>query len=79
LEEVKEQRNEIESLLTRQVIEKEDFIDAAVDTHEEIEEKRDGEIVALNERIEKEKKEQTTEVVSGIVDKSALTILLERK
>ena len=79
MEEVKEQRNEIESLLTRQVIEKEDFIDAAVDTHEEIEEKRDGEIVALNERIEKEKKEQTTEVVSGIVDKSALTILLERK
>lgn len=76
---MKEQRNEIESLLTRQVIEKEDFIDAAVDTHEEIEEKRDGEIVALNERIEKEKKEQTTEVVSGIVDKSALTILLERK
>ncbi len=76
---MKEQRNEIESLLTRQVIEKEDFIDAAVDTHEEIEEKRDGEIAALNERIEKEKKEQTTEVVSGIVDKSALTILLERK
>ena len=51
-------------MLTRQVIEKEDFIDSAVDTHEEIEEKRDSEVAALTEREEKEKKDQTVELVS---------------
>ena len=46
------------------MIEKEDFIDSAVDTHEEIEEKRDSEVAALTEREEKEKKDQTVELVS---------------
>ena len=66
-------------MLTIQVIEKEDFIDSAVDTLEEIEEKRDGEVNALTEREEKENREQTAKLVSGMFDKLELTLLVERK
>ncbi|CAG5103674.1 Oidioi.mRNA.OKI2018_I69.chr1.g882.t1.cds [Oikopleura dioica] len=62
LKEVLEQREEIETLLTNQIIKKEDFIDSAVDTHEEIEEKREGEENKLNQRQEDENKDQGIEL-----------------